>query len=51
MRLCPNKEDMEWSFGQVMSIVLLAVPLVTVFEFFYPGEFKVYLQLVSSSNC
>ncbi|CAG8043942.1 unnamed protein product, partial [Penicillium salamii] len=36
VRLCPNKEDMEWSFGQVMSIALLAVPLVTVFEFFYP---------------
>ncbi|KAK9847314.1 hypothetical protein MYU51_019581 [Penicillium brevicompactum] len=31
-----NREDIEWSFGQVMSIALLAVPLVTVFEFFYP---------------
>ncbi|KAJ5522095.1 hypothetical protein N7527_006210 [Penicillium freii] len=36
VRLFPDKEDMEWSFGQVMSIALLAVPLVTVFEFFYP---------------
>ncbi|CAG7936484.1 unnamed protein product [Penicillium salamii] len=36
VRLCANREDIEWSFGQVMSIALLAVPLVTVFEFFYP---------------
>ncbi|OQD73997.1 hypothetical protein PENANT_c191G11629 [Penicillium antarcticum] len=36
VRLFLNKEDMEWSFGQVMSIALLAVPLVTAFEFFYP---------------
>ncbi|KAJ6168270.1 hypothetical protein N7497_001113 [Penicillium chrysogenum] len=36
VRLFPDKEDKEWSFGQVMSIALLAVPLVTAFEIFYP---------------
>ncbi|CAG7939896.1 unnamed protein product [Penicillium salamii] len=34
--LFPDKENMEWTFGQVMAIKLLAVPLVSALEFFYP---------------
>ncbi|KAH7136175.1 hypothetical protein B0J11DRAFT_179519 [Dendryphion nanum] len=27
----------DWSFGQVVPVILIAAPLLTVFEFFYPG--------------
>lgn len=33
-----DEENDEWSFGQVMSVALLAIPLVTMIEFLYPGE-------------
>lgn len=46
-----NEEDAEWSFGQVMSVSLLAIPLVTIFEFFYPGKFMACPpQLNSTTN-
>lgn len=47
--LFPDKGNMEWSFGQVMAITLLAVPLVSAFEFFYPGELIVYMRSTSQT--
>lgn len=40
VNLFPSEDNAQWSFGQVMSVALLAVPLITVFELLYPGEFK-----------
>jgi hypothetical protein len=41
--------DNQWSFGQVMPIVLLALPLINILESFYPSEsspaVRVYWQL------
>jgi hypothetical protein len=31
----------DWSFGQVVPIVLLAAPAIAVVEFFYEGEVSV----------
>lgn len=28
----------DWSFGQVVPVVLIGAPLLTFYEFFYPGE-------------
>lgn len=30
--------DNKWSFGQVMPIVLLALPLINILESFYPSK-------------
>ncbi|KAJ5156839.1 hypothetical protein N7492_009642 [Penicillium capsulatum] len=33
-----DEENEQWSFGQVMSVALLAIPLVTMVEFLYPDQ-------------
>ncbi|OQE17691.1 hypothetical protein PENFLA_c023G07742 [Penicillium flavigenum] len=38
--IVPSKEDTKWTFGQVMSVALLAIPLVTVIELLYPESEK-----------
>ncbi|KAJ5593847.1 uncharacterized protein N7459_000055 [Penicillium hispanicum] len=38
LNLYPDKENSQWTFGQVMSVALLAIPLVTMVELFYPGS-------------
>ncbi|CAG7961411.1 unnamed protein product [Penicillium nalgiovense] len=38
--IVPSKEDTKWTFGQVMSVALLAIPLVTVIELLYPEPEK-----------
>ncbi|KAJ6189812.1 hypothetical protein N7519_004720 [Penicillium mononematosum] len=38
--IVPSKEDTKWTFGQVMSVALLAIPLVTVVELLYPEPEK-----------
>ena len=36
---------MEWGFGQVVPLVLLASPLLTIMEYFYPGtHLRPYLR-------
>jgi hypothetical protein len=42
--IVPSKEDTKWTFGQVMSVALLAIPLVTAIELLYPGKFPTSLQ-------
>ncbi|KAJ5253468.1 hypothetical protein N7505_012131 [Penicillium chrysogenum] len=38
--IVPSKEDTKWTFGQVMSVALLAIPLVTAIELLYPESEK-----------
>lgn len=35
-------EDQEWTFGQVLPLLLLAVPLITLLEVFYSGKKHIY---------
>lgn len=42
----PTGND-KWTFGQVTSVLLLAIPLVTIFEYFYPGTVVTLLSLAS----
>jgi hypothetical protein len=36
------QEDSDWTFGQVVPIVLLAAPLLTIVEYLYPGTSSGY---------
>ncbi|KAF1957091.1 hypothetical protein CC80DRAFT_471573 [Byssothecium circinans] len=38
----------DWSFGQVVPVVLIGAPLLMFYEFFYPGERKSSLQSTPS---
>lgn len=38
LELVPSRQNRQWSFGQVMSITLLAIPIVTLVELLYPGK-------------
>ena len=38
----------DWTFGQVVPIVLLAAPLISIVEFFFEGE---YGLLVATKAC
>jgi hypothetical protein len=31
----------DWTFGQIVPIVVLAAPLIAIMEFFFPGGFEV----------
>lgn len=33
-----DREDNEWTFGQIVPVVLLAAPLLAIWESLYPGE-------------
>lgn len=32
-------ESSDWTFGQIIQVVLLAAPALTIVEFLYEGEF------------
>jgi hypothetical protein len=37
--LIEDRGSNDWSFGQVIPVVLLAAPLLTIFESFFRGTF------------
>jgi len=41
--------DNDWSFGQVVPVVLIGAPLLTFYEFFYLGILPLCLQ--SADRC
>ncbi|KAJ5240592.1 uncharacterized protein N7469_002183 [Penicillium citrinum] len=47
----PSEENSQWSFGQVMSVALLAIPIVTVFEFFFPGSTDQEVEELRCREC
>lgn len=42
-RALSNGEKSDWTFGQVLPVVLLAAPLLAVFEHLYPGKHRILL--------
>ena len=36
-RLFDTEESDDWKFGQILTVVMLASPLLTVVEYIYPG--------------
>ena len=38
-----DRGSSDWSFGQVVPLVLLAAPLLTIFETFFKGIFFSFL--------
>ena len=36
-RLFDTEESDDWKFGQILTVVMLASPLLTVVEYVYPG--------------
>lgn len=43
-----GKDD--WSFGQVVPVVLICAPLLTFYQFFYPGIFLGRLSVGRSTD-
>ena len=40
----PDSEDNNWSFGQIMPVILLVLPFVTIIENLYPDEAPVRIS-------
>lgn len=50
LNLYNGDENGEWSFGQVMSVALLAIPLVTMIELLYSGTQPFLLKKQVKAN-
>jgi hypothetical protein len=46
-----NSGSSDWSFGQVIPIVLLAAPLLTIFESFFQGISFLLVEKIYNVDC